>query len=34
MDGREVWGGDGTFGDFCQKHERAFVLGGTERSED
>lgn len=26
-------GGDGTFGDFCEKHERAFVLGGTQRSE-
>ena len=36
-DGRVEWtggsGGDGTFGDFCQKHERAFVLGGTQRSE-
>lgn len=26
-------GGGGTFGDFCEKHERAFVLGGTQRSE-
>ena len=33
MDRREVQGGDDTFGDSsCPKHERAFVLGGTERS--
>lgn len=31
-----IWqkGWRGTFGDFCQRHERAFVLGGTQRSED
>lgn len=38
--GRVEWaggrcrGGDWAFGDFCQKHERAFVLGGMQCSED
>lgn len=29
----EGQGGDGTCGDFCQKHERMLVLGGTRPSE-